>query len=630
MVCQCATGTSKRALELFTAEINNVDSESYCSDYLLKHGVAGAHIAESGQSNSSEMNGRFKDIALLPLRITTLHDALHAFDLHRLAVCALLALGDSATSLSTLVPTLFPACGLSGKGFVYSLRFWEDLQGIASYAETRRAYQVVFPHSHIPLDGASLQQSAANTVLSPRPRSQAKKRGFSEAALETTVPGGFVSAAQLAADEGASEPARYAEIPGEKSVLALYLLLSLRAGDKTNDGNSGDHSSADVVCCLCRVTVRATAGKVETSAPAVLQKYVLGEVQLSDTQSAADQLKQYVAGAHNWAEGQLSVTNTSSHCQLPANAEILVMFGGCAVAEFANTEANNGSGKLADALNVIVSGLPRSADNSALAGWKPVLNSLPGHMQGKGEFASGHTTSVLSLSLALRTMSAGDALDMVCLRSSMQLHIQNCALGTARNDDSELTATELFATRLLQCYLSAWSIPAASANIKLEVLKRVKFLHALVALIDAVTSTKLATHGTASAPKLRPVQFHIAPSPTTANASGCAATMMFTTQPAPSASVQPVPSPGPTPKSPDRTTDDKGKPQRNPVRVLVVDVTYTCSTMRGQGRSINHAESCEATLRDVLPGRFCVRKSGQELLADGAAGLHEELNKFVM
>jgi hypothetical protein len=630
MVCQCATGTSKRALELFTAEINNVDSESYCSDYLLKHGVAGAHIAESGQSNSSEMNGRFKDIALLPLRITTLHDALHAFDLHRLAVCALSALGDSATSLSTLVPALFPACGLSGKGFVYSLRFWEDLQGIASYAETRRAYQVVFPHSHVPLDGASLQQSAANTALSPRPRSQAKKRGFSEAALETTVPGGFVSAAQLAADESASEPARYAEITGEKSVLALYLLLSLRADEKTSDGNSGDHSSADVVCCLCRVMVRATAGKVETSAPAVLRKHVLGEVQLSDTQNASEQLKQYVAGAHNWAEGQLTMTNTSSHCQFPANAEILVMFGGCAVAEFANTDANNGSGKLTDALNVTVSALPRSADISALAGWKPVLNSLPGHMQGKGDFTSGHNTNVQSLSLALRTLSASDALDVVCLQSSMRLHVQHGALSTARIDDSEVAATELFATRLLQCFLSAWSIPASSANVKLEVLKRVKFLHALVALIDAVTNTKLATHGTASALKLRPVQFHVTPSPTAANASGCAATLMFTTQAAHSTTVLPASGVGPTPKSPDRTTDDKGKPQRSTVRVLVVDVTYTCSTMRGQGRSINHAEICEATLRDVLPGRFSVRRNVQELLADGAAGLHEELNKFVL
>lgn len=613
-----------------------MEAESYCSDYLLKHGLPSHHA-----SATTTEEGRFRGIALQPLRITTLDGVLEVFALHRLALYAGAALGDKAASLPNLVPTLFPSSGLgNSKGFAYNVRFWEDTEGAASYAQTKRAFQAVYPYAHSVLDKAALEQAALSTALPPRPRTQAKKRGFSEAALEgSAVPGGFVSAADLAAEETVAESARYPEITTEKSVLALYLLLALRA-----DANSPTtEDSAEVAACLCRVTMKSVQGKVEVSAPVVLHHSFFGSVALNAASQPAEALKQHLVTAHSWAEGLVTKTAAGNYCSFQAGAETLLLLGNAAVARFSNTaDAGN------DTLMVTIHTLSEAL-TGAPAGWKPVLNSLPGHMQGKGSFgAEGQL--LMDAALAFRTVAVDDALELICLKLRLPLFPVAPTEATA--------AVGLFATRLVEQTFSSWLIPKASANINTEVLKRVKFAHVLVALVVAICTAPLSSDAPDLA--LRCVQFHVTAAPTTTSASGCSATLLFTTYTKPHSSYSsPVPvSAGKSPtnagsqastasvKAESNSDSANGstngsegngnagnqsaKPTRSPTRMLVVDVSYTCSTMRGQGRSINHAEISEATLRDLSPvSQFSVQRFVSELLADGGAALREALVSFV-
>jgi hypothetical protein len=84
-----SVGSGKKALDLFIAEINNLDGENYCSDYLLKHGL------NSPEDESPGAMHQFAKIALLPLMLTTLDDVLGLFELHIVVAVAVgAAVGD--------------------------------------------------------------------------------------------------------------------------------------------------------------------------------------------------------------------------------------------------------------------------------------------------------------------------------------------------------------------------------------------------------------------------------------------------------------------------------------------------------------------------------------------------------
>jgi hypothetical protein len=567
---------------------------------LLKNGL------QSPEEGSLEATHPFAQIALLPLPLTTLDDVLGLFELHILAGAVRAAVRD-AVSLPAQAPVLLPACGLGSAALVYNLSFWEGTAEASRTLESRSAYQAMFPYSHSSVDRATLTSVATSTALPVR-RNTAKKRGFSEAALESGIPGGFVSAGQLAAEESAAEPARYAPLQSEKAVFAAYFMV-------TPPSSEGRIS---VAACLCRVVMKVIGATVEAGAPVVLHHRVLRQVTLRTAEGAysTPDFAADIRDAQQWAEGFISKPASLSDVGFTAASSQMADFLVHEQRSFVVSRPS--AAGLCAAEAVEIAHFHSSKDMTRLrSAWKTQPNSLRGHMTGacsQGELLDV-AQPLLSHSVRFRRREDG-GLDILTFGTTWT--------ATDRTTESAHCAG-VFAVRMIETLLGRWSIPAASAaNAKAELFKRLNFSHTLLCLLRACTNfegkeAERESEEGAAAPALRviirPVHFTVTPIPLASNSCKCTATMIFALE-----TSRPTASANET---------RRAEPTRAAGRYLSVDVDYMCSTIRGMGKSVSTDEVSSVALRDLVPGRFSERRFALELLAEDSAVLKEILSDFL-
>jgi hypothetical protein len=249
-----------REVDLFVAEINNIEFENYISNCALKYGVninrsdasvsSTAAATESGtidQTNkvSEPTTNQFAGIALNPMVITTLDDLLVMLELQQWATCVRhqLVLGFAARAVpKSLAKDILKNCPDHIRGqkhaLVYNVAYWnttavqsgaqcagkDGSQLTSARSETNAEYKILFPGSYSRLDldtvmalvdeapsmiqeGGSTAAATAGTgiagassaaVGAAGAKPKAKKRVFSEANAYSSVPGGFVPASELA------------------------------------------------------------------------------------------------------------------------------------------------------------------------------------------------------------------------------------------------------------------------------------------------------------------------------------------------------------------------------------------------------------------------------------------------
>lgn len=576
------SGLGKREIELFHAEINNVDAERHVSNYLLRNGVR-----NGGQYTTNP----FASIRIQTAAITTLEDVLKLFVLTpwgtELAKCL-----PEATSQSALAAVLLPACGVGKRGLVYNTKSWDDVDPQWLREQSRAEYQALYPNSLTEISDktlvtVSLSAPAASAVK----RNQAKKRGFSEAALASTIPGDFVSAASLAESQQPIEKARFVIVKHSQKVIAQYLMIA-----------AGGDGVVSLLSCICRVTITASATRLEHSQPVVLHQHTFLQSSL-DAMSASG-LSSAVQKASEWG---LALVSRPMRCSdygfdNPNTVDVVVQSGN-GLSMLRNAPSNLTAG-------VLVTMVTQVQDlDGAKRGWKVTPSSVPGHFTAPSASAAALQSTPLA------------SFSMWVLQSKREM----CSFGCR---DVNLTVPALlesgtplqmstFASELVQSVFASWIFPsAAPSNVKLELLKRVKLCHMALRLLfflttpppkEPVAESTMEVVGVdatdqapivARRPAYRMIHFTIEPTASSGSVSGCALSIVC------------------TPDVPDSTG------------YLTIKLTYTCSTMRGQGKSINVAEINSVELKDVLPGRFERQYSIEELVENDMALLNTALTDY--
>lgn len=521
----------------------------------------------------------FATLPLLPLIVTTLDEVLRIFPLVVLAACTTAALGEEVMSLSDLAPVLLPACSLNPRGQVHNLQFWAD-RSASSRSDSQAAFAAIYPNAHSSLDSTALMARATAVTL-PARRSTAKKRGFSEAALESAIPGGFVSAGDLAAAESVAEVARYPSIPIERSVVALYLLLALGEDGRT----------VRAAACLCRVVRRVVDGVMQAPAPTILHQRDMGHIALGDQAQCSAFLSKIARDSKAWAVELVHTANTTTLLGFSAQTELLFMYG-VGVVSVCGADS-------ADApLHVLL-----HQSNTTPTGWKQVPNSLPGHLNSASAVSSVPAGSVrLALSVHAHQAKESDFWTLAC---------DKLGALNAEGDSHDAKGVDVFVWRLLESVISSWPIPHTVTNVKTETLKHLRFALTLAMLVHAVCGLQCA-----GASAFRCAHFDVRPAPTQAKSCECTATILFALEDHhSSANSNGIASNGHAISS-------------SQFRMLTMEAKYTCSTMKGQGRSVNVEEMVEVVLRALLPGGFSEERTAQKLLQDDGRELKQLLERF--
>lgn len=615
-LCFCLTGLGKRELDLFIAEINNVDAERHVSNYLLKNGV------NCGQSAENP----FANIRIQTAPITTLEDVLRLFPLTLWAAEAQKHLPDAA-NLSTLAAVLLPACGLGKRGLVYNIKCWDEVDPQWLRDQSRADYQALFPASLADLSDKTLVTAALSApATSTAKRNQAKKRGFSEVALANTVPGDFVSAASLAESQQPVEKARFVVLKHSKKAIAQYFLVSV-----------GADAVVSLLSCICRITVTAYGAQLEHSHPAVLHHRTFAQCNVETTTAIAGgegggapsatavHFEAMLKEATEWGTTLVHRPMPCSECgfENPGNSiDVLSHPGGGVTTVLPEPPA--GASTTSTVLVQVVSMADRAGDAGAFSKTcKGVASSVPGHSFSTCAAATAAKLSPFVSFPVWMLPSVGEAACFTC---------RDVAFASSAFKDAPTAChISVFATEVLQSIFTAWSFPAAG-SVKLELLKRVKFAYLVLQILRGLVSAPSAAKASALAsadsgdsmdvvdgsadasakvvgagsgassllpPVFRLIHFTVEPVATTASASGC--TVSFTC-------------------APDLPTC---------AGCLLVKISYTCSTMRGQGKSINVAEISSVELRDILPGRFERQFSAEELLENHMALLTTALTDYI-
>jgi hypothetical protein len=181
----------------------------------------------------------------------------------------------------------------------------------------------------------------------------------------------------------------------------------------------------------------------------------------------------------------------------------------------------------------------------------------------------------------------------------------------AEGDSSDAKGLNVFVWRLLENVISSWPIPHTVANVKTETLKHLRFALTLTMLVRAACGLECA-----GASAFRCAHFDVRPAPTQAKSCACAATILFALEDHHSSANS-------------KCTASNGHAiSSSKFRMLTMEAKYTCSTMKGQGRSVNVADMCEVALRDLLSGGFSEQRTAQELLQDDGVELKQLLERF--
>ena len=585
-------------MDLFIAEINNQDAESYFSDYLLKHGVV---------DETTSKTHPFAEIALLPLSITTLEDVLGLFELHTVNERICSSIGRVGASQAAAAPVLLLACGLPRRGLAYCLKFWEE-----GTAEGDALFSILFPFSHSSLTSTALSARVAQSSLPVR-RSVAKKRGFTESQDSSVVPGGFVSAEQLAIEEATEDKPRYPPLTQRQSALVLYFLIAFRqlpAGNSSNSGNIG--TEVVIACCLCRISLKATSGVLEPVAPTVVHKRQLGVVPMSSLQGPQGEslFGPHITEATAWATSLLHQPVELSQTDFPIsssdqrNRDILIhsdqTFSVITV-----------SPSTAVSSVQVVLWMAANGTSAVKSACKAVPNSVPGHLVGAVD------TVLLQNSNPVLVMDGSLSFHRDDQQSALWIQCDALQWGSSSSNICSQQSTEVFLRSFTKAFFKLWMIPTDSASIKTETFKRLKLLHSAGMLIRTATSLPPSTAG------LRCLHFEVIPAPSTLNSCGCKISLLFALHNSSSSSSAVS---GTTETS---SAHSNGQiPVRPTVRYLQVLLEYTCSTMKGMGKSISTAELCDVTLRDVVSGMFERKHTEQELMSNNCSLLQEILIDF--
>jgi len=614
------TVSERKVLDLFGTEINNLDSENFISNYLLKHGISSSP-ASTGQVREE---GPFAHILLGTPVITTLDDVVGLFDLclwseHLHAAC------PTAHGQHGLVPKLLPALGLHrSRGLVYNLQCWEDL-GASASGTLSAEYVSLFPASHTALTRDSL---AANLVpqAAAAKRNVAKKRGFSEAALASTIPGDFVSAASLQAEMIAEQKVSFAPVKQIREVTALYVVIGI---------DQARQATAVGAVCKCRVTVSGGVIEPTSAVPVVLHRR-------SSVASAEDfRLSVFVQESRAWAKALMRapappssfgfVSTSADKSAAPVRTDLLAHTDGGLSALFVDADDKclhiTGVG-----YGVELSTAPRSA-------WKSVINSVSGHFSEPVDLINlaalshnGATLCDLTLSL-LRAADGADSVEVLCTRAVLRFP-------QSFQDPTAYAATGMFAAQFAQSLFRQWTLPVlVNGGVKTEILKRTKFVRdvwwVLQGLTEPAQNKRNGHNGqnghshedamevdgehsgepAASATRqLQPLHFTITPSPSTSSASGCTAQLVL--------ALHGVDLPNAA--SPAKTASFVSLGA-----YLLVTFTYHTSTMRGMGKSISTAETSEVVFADVVPDKFSRSHSVRELGEERGALLKSVLSDYL-
>ena len=630
------TDAERKVIDLFSAEINNLDAENYISNLLLKEGVSSS--SRNGHASSTVESNPFAEIRLDVPLITTFDEVIALFDLTVYSELIHTAVPE-VQGQHHLSAKLLPMLGrLRSRGLVYNLLSYDDIGVYTTINEntntapavlnnTTAAYAALFPNSHLALDKTTLSSTLSTTTSTTTKRNINKKRVFSEAAFNTSIPGDFVSAAALQAELAADKKVALPPVRQSKEVIVLYLVVSIDANKQ---------ASLSRVLCRCKVSTSAGVVDSASSVPIVLHQHTL-MLEANNNAASGATVNAFVEETRQWAKElvrtPLSFTDFDfASASETAKTDLLVHGDGGLSAIY--TDATTST------LSVL--GVSAGVDVGRISSkkrdmWKGVINSLSGHfcepvlLQELHNIAhpsanSAFTGTIYSLALSLLPSGAAesDGVTLVCTHASLDspMHTQQPFVDSV--------ATKVFATHFAESLFRQWSLPVPTVSaVKVEILKRVKFVRDVWWVLQSLTNPPRGNNNAHEADcngvadneamevekeqkddtqesnadyQLQPLHFTIEPKPSTGNASGCSAQMVLALHKHTSITTTAVDAAS--------SAAEKGNNSTLPATsqgsmvstgaYLHVTVAYTTSTMRGMGKSVSTAERCEVFFSDLL------------------------------
>eukprot|EP01032_Pedospumella_encystans_P014851 gene14851-17034_t len=485
----------RKVIELFSTEINNLDAENYISNLLLKEGVSSS--SRNGNTSSTVEPNPFAEIRLDVPLITTFDEVIALFDLtvySELIHTAVPGVQGQHHQSTKLLPVLGR---LRSRGLVYNLLSYDDIgvnatnndntnSSSANPNNTTAAYAALFPNSHLSLDKTTLSTTISTTTSTTTKRNINKKRVFSEAAFNTSIPGDFVSAAALQAELSADKKVALPPVRQSKEAIVLYLVVSIDV-----------NKQAALSRVLCRCKVSTTAGVVDpaSSVPTVLHQHKL-TLEANNTAASSATVNAFVEETRQWAKELVRTPLSFSDFDFASASETaktdLLVHGDGGLSVIYTDASSTALSVLGVSTGVDVSRISSKKRDT----WKGVINSLSGHFCEPVELQELHniaqpsannayTGTVYSLALSLLPSGAAesDGVTLVCTHASLDsfTHIQQASADSA--------ATKVFTTHFAESLFRQWSLPVPTVSaVKVEILKRVKFVRDVFWVLQSLTN----------------------------------------------------------------------------------------------------------------------------------------------